>query len=436
MERATFSFKVEQVVEIKNKLLNWAFDIATDRNDDKPVFYLDSNDHQDAYGQFEVLVAVGKIADINCNETGSFKKLRAFYEECNDWLLGCLSYDLKNEIEELHSDNRDFQQTPDLYFFQPEKLIIIKGNSCKFHYPTEMKMQAEQDFKVIKQYPSSIKHYSAHVNIRQVISRHEYLKAVDQILQHIQQGDIYEMNFCQTFYAENVQIHPLSVFQKLNQIAKPPFAAYCYFDKHHLLSASPERYIQKSENRVISQPIKGTAKRLVNKDLDQEIATKLLNDPKERAENIMITDLVRNDLAKTAQQGSVKVDELCGLYSFKTVHQLVTTVSSEVSAKFDAIDLLQTTFPMGSMTGTPKLSAMHIIEKYEHSKRGIYSGAIGYFTPQGDCDFNVVIRSILYNAHLQRLSLQVGSAITYQSDPQKEYEECLLKAEALLKALE
>ena len=435
MKRANVCFQIDKEVDFKTKVLNWAAQPSADQKISQPICYLDSNHHKDEYTQFDALIGVGKMAEINMNSPSRFEALRKFYKRCDDWLLGYLSYDLKNEVEDLQSDNQDFQQTPDLYFFQPEKLIIIKADSYEFHYPDQLKDQIQQDFEAIKQQNTNIQHQASDVSIRQAISRDEYLRSVDQVLQHIQQGDIYEMNFCQTFYAENADIQPVEVFQKLNQIAEPPFAAYCHFGEHHILSASPERYIQKSGNGVISQPIKGTAKRLQNKDLDREIAIKLQHDPKERAENIMITDLVRNDLAKTAQKGSVNVDELCGLHSFKTVHQLVSTISSQVNGEFDAIDILKSTFPMGSMTGAPKLSAMQIIEKYEHSKRGIYSGAIGYFTPGGDFDFNVVIRSILYNAKLQRLSLQVGSAITYQSNPQKEYEECLLKAEALLQAL-
>ena len=436
MKRATVCFKLDKEVDFKTKILKWATQQTADQKTTQPIFYYDSNHHNEKYSQFDALIGVGKLTETNLNISLSFEKLRKYYQQCDDWLLGYLSYDLKNELEDLHSNNKDFQQTPELYFFQPEKLIIIKGNSCELHYPYLLKDQAQLDFEAIKQQKIIIQHQVSDVNIRQAISRDDYLKSVNQVLQHIQQGDIYEMNFCQTFFAENVEIQPVEVFQKLNQIAESPFAAYCQFNEHHILSASPERYIQKSGNQVISQPIKGTAKRLQNKDLDKEIAIKLQNDPKERAENIMITDLVRNDLAKTAQKGSVNVDELCGLYSFKTVHQLVSTISSQVNKESDAIDLLKSTFPMGSMTGAPKLSAMQIIEKYEHSKRGIYSGAIGYFTPEGDFDFNVVIRSILYNARLQRISLQVGSAITSQSSPQKEYEECLLKAEALLQALQ
>lgn len=199
----------------------------------------------------------------------------------------------------------------------------------------------------------------------------------------------------------------------------------------HALSASPERYIKRSGNTIVSQPIKGTAKRLDNEVNDLNMIKQLQNDPKERSENIMITDLVRNDLSRIAQKGSVKVEELCAIYTFEQVHQMISTISCQVSSETASVDILKNTFPMGSMTGAPKISAMQIIESTEDAKRGLYSGAIGYFTPSGDFDFNVVIRSILYNSIEKYVSFSVGSAITINSIPENEYEECLLKAKAM-----
>ena len=238
-------------------------------------------------------------------------------------------------------------------------------------------------------------------------------------------------NFCQEFYAENTEINPLKVYQDLNNISEPPFAVFLKINHHYLLSASPERYIRKEGNKIISQPIKGTAKRLKSKFDDEKIASDLAKDAKERSENVMIVDLVRNDLSKSAIKGSVKVEELCKVYSFKQVHQMISTVVCEIDEKITPIQVLKDTFPMGSMTGAPKVSAMKIIEKYENTRRGLYSGAVGYFTPNGNFDFNVVIRSILYNQEKKYVSYSVGSAITAKSNPEKEYEECLLKAKAM-----
>jgi len=437
MKRTRSSFPVDNLIDLKTKILNWVRTTYVDNvNKSQPICYLDSNQHQDKYGKFEALLAIGSTRELKMNTPGCINALQGFHEETQDWLLGYLSYDLKNEIEDVSSFNEDLQQAPELFFFQPEKLLILRKNMIEFHYPEELQDVVHHDLESIERQNTEVDHQKININIRQVLSRTDYTNAVNGILEHIQLGDIYEMNFCQSFYAKHVQLSPIKIFQKLNDIARSPFAAFCQFDDHHILSASPERYIQRTGEKLISQPIKGTAKRSKNKALDKEISLGLQNDPKERAENIMITDLVRNDLARTAEKGSVRVEELCGLYSFRTVHQLITTISSQIRKGTRLNEILKTTFPMGSMTGAPKLRAMNIIEEFEHNKRGIYSGSIGYISPHGDLDLNVVIRSILYNKKNQQLSLAVGSAITYQSEPQKEYEECLLKAEALLKALE
>ena len=273
------------------------------------------------------------------------------------------------------------------------------------------------------------------VKIHKRITKKEYLQHLNAILNHIHRGDIYEVNFCQEFYAEDASIDPLKVYQKLNELSEPPFATFLKLKYNYLLSASPERFVRKEGQKIISQPIKGTAKRLQKEKLDTKLAEKLAKDDKERSENIMIVDLVRNDLSKTAIKGSVNVEELCKVYSFKQVHQLISTVVSKVSPKTDSIEVIKSLFPMGSMTGAPKISAMQIIEKEETTKRGLYSGAVGYFTPDDDFDFNVVIRSILYNQSKKYLSYSVGGAITAKSDPEKEYQECLLKAIAMKLAL-
>lgn len=203
-----------------------------------------------------------------------------------------------------------------------------------------------------------------------------------------------------------------------------------------MLSASPERYLKKDGETIISQPIKGTAKRSKNILEDDRLKIALSQDTKERSENIMIVDLVRNDLSKTAIKGSVKVEELTKVYTFDQVHQMISTVTSKVEETTHPVDVIKSTFPMGSMTGAPKISAMRIIEDLEASKRGLYSGSVGYFSPTGNFDFNVVIRSILYNKTKKYVSYSVGGAITAKSDPLKEYEECLLKAKAMRTVLE
>ena len=294
------------------------------------------------------------------------------------------------------------------------------------------------DFKAIssreQHRPSTQKQDGIKIKLR--IFKDAYFRQVHQMLAHIHRGDIYEANFCQEFYAEYELKDPLNTYKKLNSISKAPFAAYFRLEHQYLLCASPERYLKKEGNKVISQPIKGTAKRAAREKDDYKNRTNLARDPKERAENIMIVDLVRNDLSKSALKGSIKVEELCKVYTFEQVHQMISTISSRVSSDQNPVELLRETFPMGSMTGAPKVSAMKIIEALESSRRGLYSGAVGYISPENDFDFNVVIRSILYNHKRRFVSYSVGSAITAKASPEKEYEECLLKAKAMRQVLE
>ncbi|HSN49504.1 MAG TPA: anthranilate synthase component I family protein, partial [Flavobacterium sp.] len=291
--------------------------------------------------------------------------------------------------------------------------------------------EIEEDFEKLMESCSEVFATIEVVEIKQRISKVDYLKKASKILEHIHRGDIYEANFCMEFFAENAIINPLEKFLKLNEISKSPLAVYFKNNKQFLLSASPERYLKKVGELIISQPIKGTAKRFPDPIEDENSKNQLATDPKERAENIMVSDLVRNDLSRTAQKGSVQVEELCGIYSFEQVHQMISTITSKLDNQHAPIDVIKTTFPMGSMTGTPKVSVLKIIEELEETKRGLYSGAVGYFTPNGDFDFNVVIRSILYDQEKKYASFSVGSAITSLSNPESEYEECLLKGKAM-----
>ena len=262
-----------------------------------------------------------------------------------------------------------------------------------------------------------------------------YIGHVDSLKKHIVFGDIYEANYCVEFYNEDVQIDPLYCYESLSDLTRAPYSCYYKFDGTHVLCASPERFMKYEEGVVTSEPMKGTIRRGIDQEEDDMLKARLAMDPKERSENVMIVDLVRNDLSKHATKGSVKVEELFEVKSFKTVHQMVSTVSATVKKGTAPEDVIEDAFPMGSMTGAPKIRAMELIDEHEEMVRGIYSGSIGVFEPNGDFDFNVVIRSIIYNEQSKYLSLKVGSAITVGSDPEKEYDECMLKAEALMKAL-
>ncbi|GGI57842.1 para-aminobenzoate synthase [Winogradskyella haliclonae] len=404
------------------------------------VVWLNSNNHNEKYSTYDAVLAVDAFTSIKTDYTNAFKKLNDYQSMTKDWLFGYLTYDLKNDIEALTSNNFDGLQFPDLYFFQPKKLFLIKGDKVEVQYLRMVDDEIEADLQDIKAFICSNSDENSNnesqIKIKLRIHKDEYFSKVERMLAHIHRGDIYEANFCQEFYAEDTQIQPIETFNKLNEISKPPFATFLKMDDKYLLSASPERYLKKQGSTVISQPIKGTAKRSENKKEDKQLAEGLAKDDKERSENIMIVDLVRNDLSYTAKKGSVKVDELCKVYSFLQVHQMISTVVSEVKENVTPAELLRTTFPMGSMTGAPKISAMQIIEDLEETKRGLYSGSVGHFTPDGDFDFNVIIRSILYNQTQKYVSYSVGSAITAKSNPLKEYEECLIKAKAMREVLE
>ncbi len=430
MKRQSKKIVLKQPEKFKSQLLNWAqqFDV---------FIWLDSNNYHQKYSSYDVVLAVGVHQNITCDCSKAFDKLKVFQKNINDYIFGYLGYDLKNNMEDLSSNNYDGIGFSDLYFFQPKKIFFLKKGILEVKYLSEFESEIEVDLKKIQNSKFKTQNFISQdkIKIKQRVSKNNYSKKLKNILEHIHKGDIYEVNFCQEYYAENSKINPLEVYQKLNEISTPPFATFLKIKDKFLLSASPERFVKKEENKIISQPIKGTARRLPNKKEDTIIAKKLYHDPKERAENIMIVDLVRNDLSKTATKGSVKVEELCKVYSFKQVHQLISTVVSKTETDQNPIDLVKSLFPMGSMTGAPKVSAMEIIEQQEETKRGLYSGAVGYFTPDNDFDFNVVIRSVLHNSTKLYTSFIVGGAITSQSEIENEYEECMVKAEAMKKAL-
>jgi para-aminobenzoate synthetase component 1 len=425
--RTTVVKDISAFPNFTNQLLYWA-------NQFREVVFLDSNAYHQKYSSYDAVLAVDAFTSLQTDYNNAFQDLQQYQSQTKDWLFGYLSYDLKNDIEELHSNNFDGLTFPDLFFFQPKKLFLIQGNQVEIQYLRMCNDEIEADFEEITSI-TPITHYPLPININQRISKENYLLKVSKMLEHIQRGDIYEANFCMEFFAHTNQLDPIEVFQKLAVISEAPFAVYFKNAAHYLLSASPERYLRKKGTRVISQPIKGTSKRSADPIADAQFKVDLAQNEKERSENIMIVDLVRNDLSHTATKGSVVVEELCEIYTFKQVHQMISTVVSEVEVTTPPVEIIRTTFPMGSMTGAPKISAMQIIETLEETKRGLYSGAVGYFTPEGDFDFNVVIRSILYNAKNEYLSFSVGSAITAQAIAEQEYEECLLKAKAMFEVL-
>lgn len=405
--------------------------------DSLDYYKLENNPRHVAYHTFDKIIAVGFVSELIVHNQDSFESLKQYQHRVHDWIFGYLSYDLKNELEELSSENIDLLKFPNIYFFQPKYIFIFQEHSFDVYYLHETFAESDIDHLVedINNFPIPDKRIQQTMKINSRFSKQEYLATVERLIEHIKLGDIYEVNFCQEFFA-NTTINPIEIFQKLVSVSPMPFSCFFKLYDKYLMCASPERYVKKIENKIISQPIKGTAHKGINVQEDQKIMNELIESEKERAENIMVVDLVRNDLSRTAAKSSVKVEELCGVYTFRQVHHLISTIVSKLSDDCHFVDILKTTFPMGSMTGTPKISALKLIEKYEKTKRGIYSGSVGYITPEGDFDFNVVIRSMLYNSDTNYLSFSVGGAITALSIPENEYNECLVKAQAILNVLQ
>lgn len=393
---------------------------------DFPISYLNSND-----GTSLLAFGEGELKLFGSEDT--IQEIQLFIDRfAGEFIFTCLSYDLKNEIEKLDSKNIDGMEFPKAILWVPECIVEIENEHFSFVKGKQTKEEIAfvDYFKNVKEDP----YFEAFpFKFKPRTSREDYLKHVNELKEEIQKGNIYEVNYCQEYFAENVKLnHPLSAYFKLNSITKAPYSAFFNIKDFVLMCGSPERYIQRKGNGLSSSPIKGTIKRGDTFEEDERLKVQLFNDPKERSENVMIVDLVRNDLSRIATNNSVKVNELFGIHTFETVHQMISTISCEVEPELTFSDIVHATFPMGSMTGAPKISAMQLIEKHEDFKRGLYSGSVGLIAPNGDFDFNVIIRSIQYNKSKKYLSCAVGGAITIQSEAEKEFEECNVKIQGIL----
>ncbi|MBU6339967.1 MAG: anthranilate synthase component I family protein [Bacteroidetes bacterium] len=421
--RRTVAFPIPNVPDFKARMLHWAHQF-------QPLLFLDSNGHP---GNWDCLMGAGALQTLQCPAGLAFETLKNHQSKVGDWLFGGFSYDLKNEIEALHSAHFDGIELPDLYFFQPEMVLGIQNGQLLVSSATQ---EPASIFEALQQAEVPPPHSPGPgPALLPRMPQKKYLETLDRIREHIFNGDLYEINLCQEFYAENTKIDPFQVFIQLNTRTQAPFSAFFHAHEQFILCGSPERFLRKNGRMLLSQPIKGTRKRAQDAQIDAALRQDLHNSEKDRAENVMIVDLVRNDLTQFAIPGSITVPELFKVHSFKTVHQLISSVQAQLKDHAHPIDALRAAFPMGSMTGAPKVMAMELIEQYEMTRRGWYSGSLGYFDPVGDFDFNVIIRSILYNQKKQYCSVQVGGAIVYDSDPMAEFEECQTKAQAMFEAL-
>lgn len=424
----TFPFTDTQQ-RIKMQMLNWAsrFNIFA---------FLDNQDYDLPLHSFDGVLAAGVIDAVEASAGHAFDKLQAFADKCRDWLFGHFGYELVRETEPFQRpiDTRPHPiGFPDLYFFVPEVIIELRGASLRIG---SLRGDHEKIFKDIMACPGETTPSNEVPVLQPVFSKEEYLEAVKALQRHILRGDAYEVNFCQEFFSRSAKIHPLAVWEALCHSSPNPFSAFYRLNEKFLLCASPERYLRREGNMVISQPIKGTAARIPeDAKADQAAAEKLRASAKDQSENVMVVDLVRNDLAKICLPGTVRVRELFGIYSFPQVFQMTSSIEGILPPGMGFVEPIKATFPMGSMTGAPKRRVAELIDRYERGSRGLFSGAVGYISPEGDFDFNVVIRSLFYNRETQYLSYLVGSGITFYSDPELEYEECLMKAEGIKKAL-
>lgn len=429
MNRTTLTnctFTISDFEQVKKKVLNWAKQFGT-------FCFLDNHQYQLSPHSAECLLLAGVKRKIELPAGNALEQLQVFLNQGTTWFAGHLGYDLKNETERLTSSHPDAIGFPDLFFFEPEYVISLSPGSMSIYAdkPDAVYQFVINEPTVVQPHP-----VSKQIEIEQRFSKAAYIEVVKQLQRHILRGDCYEINFCQEFYADDAVIDPVEVFLQLNAVSPNPFSALYRLDDKWLVCASPERFLKKEDRKILSQPIKGTSKR-VNNDPEKDLSSsdELRHSEKDKSENVMVVDLVRNDLAKICEEGSVTVDELFGIYSFPQVHQMISTISGDLRKNISFEEIIRATFPMGSMTGAPKKRVMELIEKYERTKRGIFSGAVGYISPSGDFDFNVVIRSIMYNAANGYLSFLAGSGITWYSNPEMEWEECMWKAEAIRKVL-
>ena len=408
------------------KALSWL-----EKNYDN-ISYLNPNQYFN-YPQkpFRHLIAFGSEYSVQTNDTqnvfDAWKEIRRQYSK--DWLFVFISYEGKNSVEELTSKKEQAIHFNTATFNIPKHVWEINSNEIRI-----LKGDGNSIIADIQNSHGEEKKQQPTISIHHLVSRHQYIEQVTAIQKYILEGNAYEINYCMPFVGKG-KLNAVDTYLKLNTLTPMPFSVFYKFNTEYILSASPERFIKKDQQQIISQPIKGTSKRGSTIEEDQQLKIILRDSQKEQAENAMIVDLVRNDLSRTGLAGSVHVPELCGMYTFPNVHQLISTVASIMNTAYSSIEVIKQAFPMGSMTGAPKVSAMHLIDSVEEVARGPFSGTVGYMDPEDNFDFNVLIRSIFYNNETEEIFMEAGSAITHYADAETEYEECITKITPMITIL-
>ncbi len=410
------SQKLEWSEGLPQKTLNWACQTFP------YVAYFCPKDMGHPGGAFEHILFAGS------------EQLTNLLDQAADgcYKVGIVGYDQKNQYEQLKSENPILIDLPQQFFFKPSFCLKFFQDQKSAHLFSEHPVDAGE---LLSMSPINTNNFASGIRLRSHLKESDYLSNVKKIQDHIQQGDVYELNYCQAFSGTFSHMNTLSLYEKLAKKSPMPFSAYFKIGHQVMVSASPERFLKKQGNVLTTQPIKGTKPRGQNPKKDDALVAQLRESEKEKAENLMIVDLMRNDLSKVCEVGSVRVDELFGIYRFKQVSQMISTVSGELKPRVTLGEIFKATFPMGSMTGAPKIRAMELIDEFENFRRGWFSGAFGYVTPSNDFDFSVVIRSIFLDLLSQSMYFAVGSAITSDAIPDEEYRECLLKAKAIQEVL-
>ena len=350
--------------------------------------------------------------------------------------IGYISYDVCRILEQIPDNSSEDHKISDMKFIFYNNIIIFDLQNNK-QYITSLNGNEEELDLIINKIKDTVKLEEQKVkdSNKKFISnfnKENYKLAIRKLKDYIVSGDVYIANMTQRFYTESTE-DSFEIYKKLRSINKAPFSAFMNFKDFQIISSSPERFLEINNRMVVTRPIKGTRPRGKTEEEDKKNSLELLNSEKDRAELLMVVDLERNDLSKVCKPHSVKVTELFKLETYATVFHLVSTVEGELKDEVSAVKCIKECFPGGSITGTPKIRSMEIIEELEGLKRNIYTGSIGYFDFRGNADFNIAIRTIIKKDN--KAYFGVGGGITYDSNEEDEYNETLDKAKALMRVL-
>jgi para-aminobenzoate synthetase component 1 len=398
---------------------------------DSAFVLLHSGNFPDPLGTYEWLLATGAEA--------TFDSWEAIPRRGGKWLFGHLNYEACRQTGGYHlpvegASKERPSEWPEVHFFHPQLVISCRRGSGEISIETFS--EAVPDAAALRMEIEALAVPPPaplpHLKFQKDLSENAYLETIEKLRTHIWEGDCYEINICNYREASTGEhMDPLAVWTRLSQSSPAPFGMFYKTSSHWAVGASPERYLRVVDNTVWSQPIKGTAPRGATLEEDVALKEVLRTSPKEQAENVMIVDLTRSDLARVCEVGSVEVEELFGVYTFPKVHQLISTVRGTLAAGKTVFDALIASFPMGSMTGAPREKVMELIAQYERRERGLFSGTVGYIEPAGNADFNVVIRTVFGDSQTGKVHFNTGGAITWHSEARAEWAEMCLKGAAI-----